>query len=88
MSGREMVESLQQLGWSMRHFGDKVGYSDRQVRHWAAGTYQIPGEIAQWLRTIRTTMSAIPPPDVTDFRRRGGHRLHQTQNTTGRGMAG
>lgn len=88
MSGREMVEALGQLGWSMRHFGDMVGYSDRQVRHWAADKYQIPGEIAQWLRTIRTTMSSIPPPDVTDLRKRGSHRLHQIQNTTGRRMAG
>jgi DNA-binding transcriptional regulator YiaG len=57
MTGAQMQIALDKIGLSQVGFAKTIAKSDRTVRHWIAGSYPVPREIAMLLNLMIKTQS-------------------------------
>lgn len=62
MTPARFLECLAALHWSQRGFAAFVGYDDRLVRRWVAGSRPIPEDMADWLEDVVRWHQKNPPP--------------------------
>ena len=63
---------LNQNGMDQRGFASFVGWDDRLVRRWGAGSTLIPDEVATWLEAFCVVLKAQPDWDGEWSKRKVG----------------
>jgi hypothetical protein len=62
MTADEFRACLDALDWSQRSLARLLDRDERMVRRWASGQYDIPDEVAGWLRALAAFHAHHPPP--------------------------
>jgi hypothetical protein len=57
MTGAQMQAALDEIGFNQVGFAKTIAKNDRTVRHWIAGSYPVPREIAMLLNLMIKTQS-------------------------------
>lgn len=55
--------ALRTLQWGPSAFGRIVGVSERSVRYWLAGEYEVPEPVLLWAERLVAWLRDNPPPD-------------------------
>jgi len=62
MTPQRFRECLDQIGWNLRGFSNRVGSAETTVRRWAEGAYPVPDQIARWLEKLAAVHERNPVP--------------------------
>ena len=73
MTRDRLVECMALLRWTPKDLASSMGYDEAVIMTWAAGTEDMPVEVASWIEALATAHEAaeaskpIPPtPAATD----------------------
>jgi ribosome-binding protein aMBF1 (putative translation factor) len=62
MTPNQLRQCLSTLGWSGNHLARLLNRDPKQIKRWTSGQYQIPTNIAEWLKQRADITQLLPPP--------------------------
>lgn len=62
MTADEFRDCLACIGWSQADLADRLSVRQSTIRYWAAGRWEIPADVSQWLATMADWLEQHPAP--------------------------
>jgi DNA-binding transcriptional regulator YdaS (Cro superfamily) len=68
MTGAELNDALDAIGWSQSELARRLGVIKPRVQTWVSGRVTVPQEVADWVARVATLIGQNPPPTMIDRR--------------------